>query len=91
MREEMKVEKEETIGRVPTCILGSEVKKLCNKEVKLVKVQWGEDREDAIWEAEDKIRASYLFLFENMFLTSFSKLRINTCIYRLNISYRLSR
>ena len=43
-------------------ILGSEVKKLRNREVKLLKVQLGEDNEDATWETDDKIRASYTFL-----------------------------
>ena len=63
LREEVKVEKEAMIGRVPTGILGSEVKKLCNKEVKLVRVQWRKGRENATWEVEDNIRASYPFLF----------------------------
>ena len=51
--EEVEVEREATTRRVPTRILGSEVKKLCNKEVKLIKVQWREDREDATWETEE--------------------------------------
>ena len=37
--EEAEVEREATIRRVPTRILGTEVKKLRNREVKLVKVQ----------------------------------------------------
>ena len=57
--------------RVPTRILGTEVKKLRNREVKLVKVQWSDAEEDATWETENKIRAAYPFLFEGTFLISF--------------------
>ena len=39
MLEEVEVEWEATVRRVPTHILGSEVKKLRNQEVKLMKVQ----------------------------------------------------
>ena len=74
MLEEVEVEREATIRRVPSHILGSEVKKLRNKEVKLLQVQWGDSPEDATWETEDKIRASYSFLFKGMFLTPFPKL-----------------
>ena len=49
--------------RVPTRILGTEVKKLRNHEVKLVKVQWSNTEEDVTWETEDKIRAAYPYLF----------------------------
>ena len=60
MLEEAEVEREATVRRVPTRILGSEVKKLHNKEIKLLKVQWGDNPEDATWETKDKTRASYL-------------------------------
>ena len=72
--EEVEVEREATVRRVPTRILGSEVKKLRNREVKLMKVQRADNPEDATWETEDKIRASYSFLFAGIFLTSFLKL-----------------
>ena len=65
--EEVEVERNATIIRAPTRILGSEVKMLRNKEVKLVKVQWGDDQRDATWETEDQMRALYPFLFEGMF------------------------
>ena len=39
--EEVEVEWKATVRRVPTRIRGSEVKKLHNREVKLMKVQWG--------------------------------------------------
>ena len=45
--EEAEVEREATVRRVPTRILGTEVKKLRNREVKLVKVQWSDAEEDA--------------------------------------------
>ena len=61
--EEAKVEREATVRRVPTRILGTEVKKLRNREVKLVKVQLSDAEEDAIWETEDRIRAAYPLLF----------------------------
>ena len=68
--EEVEVEREATVGRIPTRILGTEVKKLRNREVKLVKVQWSDAEEDATWETKDKIRAAYPFLFEGTSLTS---------------------
>ena len=63
MLEEVEVEREETMRRVPTHILGTEVKKLRNSEVKLVKVQWSDTEEDATWETEDRIRTAYPFSF----------------------------
>ena len=65
--EEVEVECNATIRRAPTRILGSEFKKFRNKEVKLVKVQWGDDQRDATWETEDKMRMLYPFLFEGTF------------------------
>ena len=47
MLEEVEVEREVTVRRVPTRILGSEVKKLGHREVKLMKVQWGDNPKDA--------------------------------------------
>ena len=66
------MEREATVRRVPTRILGTEVKKLHNREVKLVKVQRNDFEEDATWETEDKIRAAYPYLFEGTSLISFS-------------------
>ena len=68
--EEAEVEREATVRRVPTRILGTEVKKLRNREVKLVKVQWSDAEEDATWETEDRIRAAYPLLFEGTSLIS---------------------
>ena len=69
--EYIEVEKEATLRRAPIRILGTEVKKLRNREVKLVKVQWGEADEDATWETEEKMRGLYPFLFEGTFSISF--------------------
>ena len=68
----MEVEKEATLRRTPIHILGTEIKKLRNREVKLVKVQWSEAEEDATWETEEKMRALHPFLFEGTFSISFS-------------------
>ena len=67
---EAEVEREATMRRVPTRILGTKVKKLRNCEVKLVKVQWSDAEEDATWETEDRIRAAYPLLFEGTSLIS---------------------
>ena len=48
-------------------ILGSEIKKLRNREVKLVKVQWGDDESNATWETEEKMHSLYPFLFKGMY------------------------
>ena len=68
--EEAEVEREATVRRVPTRIVGTEIKMLRNREVKLVKVQWSDTEEDATWETEDRIRAAYPFLFEGTSLIS---------------------
>ena len=64
MLEDVEVEKEATLRKAPIRILGTETKKLRNREVRLVKVQWGEAEEDATWETEEKMRGLYPFLFE---------------------------
>ena len=89
MLRKVEVERDATVRRVPTCILGSKVKKLRNREVKLVKVQWGDDQGDATWETEDKIRASYPFLFERMFLTSPFSTVLFILVPSFSVSFRL--
>ena len=63
--EEVEVEQEVTVRRMPLKIVGRDVKQLRNKEVSLVNVKWGEDEADTTWEAEEKIRLSYPHLFES--------------------------
>ena len=45
--EEVEVEREASVCRIPTRIVGHDIKKLRNKEVPLVKVQWRDNIEDA--------------------------------------------
>ena len=61
--EDMEVEDEATLRRAPIRIMEMKTKKLRSKEVKLVKVQWSEAKEDATWETEEKMRGLYPFLF----------------------------
>ena len=76
---EVKVERDVIIRRAPTRILGSEIRKLRNREVRLVKVKRGEGESNATWETEAKMRSLYPFLFEGM---SFKRL-----LYRLSSAY----
>lgn len=61
---EIEVEKEASVRRMPSAIVGHDVKKLRRKEIKLVKIQWGESAEDATWEPEEKMRLSHPYLFD---------------------------
>ena len=63
----MEVEREASVRRIPTKIVGRDIKRLRNKEVPLVKVPWGDDIADATWEVEEKIRTSYPHLFDSKF------------------------
>ena len=47
----------------PVGIVAKEDKKLRNKTIKLVKVQWSLDPNDCTWEVEDKIKVQYPQLF----------------------------
>ena len=77
-----------TLRRAPIRILGTETKKLRNREVKLVKVQWGEAEEDATWETEEKMRGLYPFLFEGTLSISFLCLAYLSLCYPCLSSYR---
>ena len=48
----------------PIGIMAKEEKKLRNKTIKLVKVQWSLDANDCTWEVEDKMRSQYPQIFE---------------------------
>ncbi len=39
------------------------MKSLRGKEIAWVKVQWGNDEGDSVWECEDRMRELYLSLF----------------------------
>jgi len=45
------------------------IKKLRNKEIRLVRVQWGEDPAESIWEMEEKMRVVHSELFSDNFLS----------------------
>ncbi|KAI3489917.1 hypothetical protein L1887_45948 [Cichorium endivia] len=48
-------------------ILDKKVKKLRNKEIGVVKVQWRHHRgTDVTWEAEEEMRSKYPFLFQEI-------------------------
>ena len=47
----------------PVGVVAREEKKLRNKTIKLVKVQWSLDGNDCTWEVEDRVRAKYPSLF----------------------------
>ena len=73
--------------RAPTRILGSETRKLRNREGQLVKVQWGDDESNATWETEAKMRSLYPFLFEGM---SFNFSFIACLVLILSLVYPLA-
>jgi hypothetical protein len=61
----IQMEKEGTLQVHPVCILDQKRKKLWNRAIGLVKVQWTwYSLEDATWENEDAMRAEYPHLFE---------------------------
>ena len=62
--EQLEVRADLTYVKEPVKILAKEVKKLRNKTIKLVKVQWSIDDKDCTWELEDKVRAQYPQLFD---------------------------
>ena len=63
---EVEVERDATIRRAPTRILGSEIRKLRNREVRLVKMKRRESESNATWETKAKMRSLYPFLYEGM-------------------------
>ena len=48
-----------TVKREPIKIVDRDEKRLRNKIVKLVKVQWSGDPKDCTWETEDNMKKSY--------------------------------
>ena len=61
--DDLVVESNLTFARQPVRVVARDEKRLRNKTVKLVKVQWSDNEKDCTWETEDKIRATFLGLF----------------------------
>lgn len=61
------MEPEKNSSRGLACIIEHGVKRLRNKEIKLVRVQWGNGPAESTWETEEKITTSHPELFTGMF------------------------
>ena len=63
---ELILDADRTIEEGPVCLLDSQDKFLRHKTVRLVKVLWQHQGvEEATWERDDTMCATYPFLFEN--------------------------
>ena len=60
---QVSIQEDLVYAKEPVGIVAKEEKKLRNKVIKLVKIQWSLDTNDCTWEVEDKIRAKYPNLF----------------------------
>lgn len=67
----MEVEHESLVSLTPTSILEHDVKRLRNKEVRLVKVQRGADPKESTCGSEERIQNSYPLLFEGTLQISY--------------------
>ncbi|XP_020274978.1 uncharacterized protein LOC109849546 [Asparagus officinalis] len=64
---EIEIQEDLTTIEIPICILAKEDKKLRNKLIPLVKVQWNRrGAEEVSWEREEDIRRDYPHLFEQV-------------------------
>ena len=64
---EIKIQENLTTIEIPVCILAREDKRLRNKVIPLVKVQWNRSGvEEASWEREEDMRRDYPHLFEQV-------------------------
>lgn len=54
--------------RVTTLVIEHGVKKLCNKEIRLVRVQWRDNPMESTEKTEVKMKASHPELFSSKFL-----------------------
>ena len=61
--EDLVVEPDMTFARQPVRVAEKGEKRLRNKIVRLVKVQWSDNVKDCTWETEDRIRATFPGLF----------------------------
>ena len=57
--DDLVVEHNLTFVRQPVRVVARDEKRLRNKTVRLVKVQWSDNEKDRIWETGEKIRATY--------------------------------
>ena len=61
---DVRVDEKLTYLEKPEAILDRKNRKLRNKEIALVKVQWKYHKgQDATWESEDEMKAKYPYLF----------------------------
>ena len=67
--EDVELDNDPSTSRGPVRIVEHGTKKLRNKVVKLVRVQWGNDPAESTWEPEEMIRDSHPELFSGMFLS----------------------
>ncbi|XP_073057414.1 uncharacterized protein [Primulina eburnea] len=64
--DEVKLDPSLSYTEYPVCILDRKDKVLRNKFIPLVRVQWSRhDVEESTWETEEKMRASYPYLFDS--------------------------
>jgi hypothetical protein len=63
--EAIQIQKDLQYREKPVNILDSAVRKTRSSEVRLCKVQWSREGEEATWESEDYLRREYPYLFSN--------------------------
>ena len=64
--DDVQVTEKLTYEEVPIAILDRQVRRLRNKEVASVKVLWrNNNREEMTWEAEEKMKSMYPYLFQS--------------------------
>jgi hypothetical protein len=64
--ETIQIQKDLQYQEKPIKILDSAVRRTCNSEVRLCKVQWSRDgEEETTWESEDYLRKEYPYLFSS--------------------------
>ena len=62
--QEIQIEDDLTFESKPVAIIDRQIRKLRNKEIPMVKVQWqSQDVEECTWEAEQKMKDRYPYLF----------------------------
>ena len=65
--EDLDVKEDLSYAEYPTKILETSHRVTQNRSIRMCKVQWNHHSEDeATWEREDKLRAEFLYLFDEM-------------------------